>query len=363
MPARVVTPEEFKTQRNNVRSGTKENFMIHVGQVSTGSDLHIPVVMVRGKGDGPNLLITAGQHAEETASMDAVKRFAGSVDPADISGTLVLVPLINAPGYVHRSRLYPFDAPSVTDVGSVAPDAGGVLSARVAYAMAESISLDANYAYDIHSTHLDSVNYPRAMTTISGNESPDIQKKREELSFKLGFEVVHLWRAGGGGGGGGIQGLLHSRGCPRIGAEAGEGWRNKYPYPEIMIRSIRNFCKATGAMKGELEMPNVQIEVDKRFEVTANYGGMSHLFVKSGDFARAGQKVAEIRNMFDEVLEELRTPINGIVIRCSLLPTVATGARVCNVSETPADFEEKWNNRKLLPLEQDMYLGDIPMRG
>ncbi len=360
MPAKQVSPEEFKAQKGNVRAGTKENFLVKIGQVSAGSDLNIPVVVVKGKSDGPNLLITAGQHAEETASMDAVKRFAGQVKPDEVSGTLVLVPLINVPGYVHRSRLYPFDAPSVTDVGTVAPDAGGVLSARVAYAMAESISLDANFAYDIHSTHLDSVNYPRAMTMISGDEPADIQKKREELTYKLGFDVVHLWHAGRSGGG--IQGLLHSRGCPRIGAEAGEGWRNKYPYPEIMMRSISNFCKATGAMKGDLEMPDVQIEVDKRFEATANVGGMSHLFVKSGDFVRAGQKLAEIRNMFDEVLEELTTPINGIVIRCSLLPTVATGARVCNVSEVSLDLEEKWNNRKLLPLERDMYLSDIPMR-
>ena len=349
MAVKKVTPEEFPKAKADVKSGTKEQFLVHVGEVSTGSEVGIPVIVARGRGNGPNLLITGGQHAEETASMDAVKRFAGQVQPDEISGTLVLVPLINAPGYIHRSRLYPFDAPSVADVGSIRPDAGGVMSARVAYAMAESISLEANFALDIHSTHLDSMNYPRAMTTISGNEPPDIQKQRVDLSYKLGYEVVHLWKTGGGGGG--LQGLLHSRGCPRVGAEAGEGWRNLDPFPEIMIRSIRNFCKATGAMKGELEMPDVQIEVDRRFEVTASHGGMSHLHVKPGDFVRAGQVVAEIRNMFDEVVEELITPINGLIIRCSLLPTVATGARVCNVSETPADFGEKWEKRKLPALE------------
>ncbi len=356
MTAKWVTPEEFKTAQANVKSGSKGQFLVKVGQVSSGSDVGIPVVVVNGKKDGPRLLITSGQHSEETASMDAVKRFAAAVKPAEVSGTMVLVPLINVPAYIHRSRLYPYDAPSVADVGTVRPEAGGVLSARVAYAMADCISLGANFAFDIHSTHLDSMNYPRAMTTITGTEPPDVQKKRVDLTYKLGYEVVHLWNVGRTGEGSGIQSILHSRGCPRVGAEAGEGWRNLDPFPEIMVRSIRNFCKATGVMKGALEMPDVQIEVDKRAEITANCGGMSHLHVKPGDFVRAGQVVAEVRNMFDEVVDELKTPINGIVIRCSLLPTVATGARLCNVSETPARFEKKWNNRKLPTLESKIAL-------
>ncbi len=351
MPVKHVTPEEFK--KEVVAPGAKERFLVKIGETSTGSEVAIPVVVVRGQKDGPTVLITAGQHAEETGSIDAVKRFGGQLTPEEVSGTVVVVPLQNAPAWIHRSRLYPFDAPTVTDIGSLPRgEAGGVMTARVLYALVDCIAANANFALDVHGTHLDSMNYPRTMTIITGDEPPEVHEKRLELSRKVGYEVIHLWKVPSGRGG--LTPILNSRGCPTIAIEAGEGWRNLEPFPSILIRGIRNFCKAVGALSGELEMPSLQVEVTRRVEITANHGGLSNLFVMPGQYVRAGEVVGQIRDMFDDVLEELKTPINGLIIRCSLLPTVATGARLCNVSET--DIGEKWEKRVIPELEKQITL-------
>ncbi len=349
MPAKVVSPEEFK--KVSVKPGTKENFLVRIGQMSTSTDIHIPVVVVQGRKDGPKTFVTAGQHAEETGSIDAAKRFGGQLTPDEVSGTVVVCPLQNPGAWAFRTRLYPLDAPTVSDIGSLKKgEANGILTDRAFYALTECISDGANFGLDIHATHLDSMNYPRTMTMITGDEPEAVHKKRVELSRKVGYEVIHLWNVGKGRGG--LTSVLSNRGAPCIAIEAGEGWRALEPFPSILIRGIKNFCKAVGNLKGEPEMPDLQVEVTKRFEITCNYGGFSNLFVKCGDYVKKGQVVGQVRNMFDEVLEELTSPANGIIIRCSLLPTVATGARLCNVSET--DIGDKWTNRKLPTLEKQI---------
>src|SRR5258706_484404 len=44
---------------------------------------------------GPVLAIVSGAHGTEYASIIAVERLIGALDPAQISGTVILVPLVN----------------------------------------------------------------------------------------------------------------------------------------------------------------------------------------------------------------------------------------------------------------------------
>src|SRR5262245_52800813 len=65
--------------------------------VPAGSDagLDIPVVVVQGKSPGPVLALVAGAHGTEYASIIAIENLIERLDPAQIAGTVILVPLIN----------------------------------------------------------------------------------------------------------------------------------------------------------------------------------------------------------------------------------------------------------------------------
>ncbi len=286
--------------------------------------------------------------------MVAVSSVMRRLAPEDVKGTVIAVPLQNPPAWAFRSRHFPLDAPNVGDVaGMQSGDPGGVMSSRVVSALTDAIATRAQYALDVHATHLDSVNYPRAMVTITGAEPEDVQAQRLELGRAVGFEVIHLWKRAGHGG---VDAILNRKGIPTIAIEAGEGWRALEPFPSMMARAIVNFLRHTGALDGTPEMPEMQVEVTTRHEVTANRGGMSHLRVKPGDYVEQGQVVAEVHNMFGDVIEELRSPFNGIIIRCSLLPTVATGARVCNVYQTD---RREWARRTPPALEQQIVVPGV----
>jgi predicted deacylase len=340
-----ITPEQFDL--GAVQRGTKQRYAVKVGEFASGAPVELAVTVVRGRDDGPTAFIGAGVHGEEPAGMDTVKRLARELDPEQVSGTVIALPLINVPAYVHRQRLYPLDAPTVVDIGGAQPDKDGVLSTRILWAVVDCIAKDIDHALDIHATHLDSINYPRAMLTSPGDLPEDLERRRLELGRACGFEIIHRWTRKGRSGG--PTGIFCRRGVPAIAIEAGEGWRNLYPFPEMMLRASYNFLKAIGVVPGEPELPAMQVEITKRYEVTASKGGMSHLKVKTGDYVRKGQLLAEIRDLYDDVVEELLSPTNGIIVRTSLLPIVNTGARVCNVYETD---EAGWETREVPELER-----------
>jgi len=72
-------------------------------KVPRGSDAgyDIPVVVIHGARPGPVLAVASGAHGTEYASIIAVEMLIDSVKPDEISGTLILLPLINVPSFEH----------------------------------------------------------------------------------------------------------------------------------------------------------------------------------------------------------------------------------------------------------------------
>src|SRR5437870_9017506 len=69
--------------------------------VPAGSDAatEIGVVVINGSKPGPALAIVSGAHGTEYASIIAVEKLIDAVDAAQLSGTLVLVPLVNVASF------------------------------------------------------------------------------------------------------------------------------------------------------------------------------------------------------------------------------------------------------------------------
>jgi predicted deacylase len=70
----------------------------------------IPVIVVNGARPGPVLALVAGSHGTEYASILALQKLAQAADPAELSGTLIILPLINVPSFAQKvPHLNPVD--------------------------------------------------------------------------------------------------------------------------------------------------------------------------------------------------------------------------------------------------------------
>src|SRR5215470_9212483 len=55
----------------------------------------IPVVVIRGSKPGPVLALVSGAHGTEYASVIALEKLIPMLDPTQISGTVIILPLVN----------------------------------------------------------------------------------------------------------------------------------------------------------------------------------------------------------------------------------------------------------------------------
>src|SRR5947208_13751889 len=73
-------------------------------EVPAGSDaaLSIPVAVFHGAKPGPVLALVSGAHGTEYASIIALEKLIGLLNPAEISGTVIIVPLVNIPSFERK---------------------------------------------------------------------------------------------------------------------------------------------------------------------------------------------------------------------------------------------------------------------
>src|SRR5712691_6075055 len=108
-------------------------------EVPAGVDpgLRIPVIVLHGAWPGQVLAIVSGAHGTEYASIIAVERLAERVDPTELSGTLLLVPLVKLASLEQKvPHVNPVDGKSMNRFYPGRSD--GTQSERAAYVITKS---------------------------------------------------------------------------------------------------------------------------------------------------------------------------------------------------------------------------------
>ena len=64
----------------------------------------LKVKIITGARDGPDLLVIGGVHGDEFESMAAIRRLIAAVDPLQLRGRLICIPVVNEPAYWRGQR-------------------------------------------------------------------------------------------------------------------------------------------------------------------------------------------------------------------------------------------------------------------
>ncbi|MGR3570911.1 N(2)-acetyl-L-2,4-diaminobutanoate deacetylase DoeB [Brevirhabdus sp.] len=76
---------------------------------SAWGSVMIPICVIRN-GEGPTALFTGGNHGDEYEGPLALQSLARALDPARISGRVIIVPMMNYPAFAAGTRTSPIDA-------------------------------------------------------------------------------------------------------------------------------------------------------------------------------------------------------------------------------------------------------------
>lgn len=112
------------------------------------SQVKIPVFDKAGDSQGKTLLVTAGMDGDEYASIDAAYRMIEELQTASFYGRIIIVPIVNTPGFEKEVSYNPLDGKYPKLVGIGKKD--GSASERLIHWLVDSYAIHADMWLDLH---------------------------------------------------------------------------------------------------------------------------------------------------------------------------------------------------------------------
>ncbi|MFC4454022.1 M14 family metallopeptidase [Deinococcus sonorensis] len=264
-----------------------------------GSGEPIACRLIRGARPGPTLLVTAGVHGAEYASIEAATRLMAT-DPQTLGGMLVVLPIVNPPAFSARSiYINPLDGKNLNRCFPGRPD--GTYAERLAHWLTSEFIAHADAFLDLHGGDLVEALAPFCIVPAG-----------DEAAMTLGrvFGLPHLTVSEGQ-----VMSISAARqqGVPAVIAEAGgQGlWPEQAVAPLVdgVVRVMRHLKMLDGT-SGPLPVQ----EYHALAWMSAPVSGLWTPAVQVGETVEAGQPVGHIRDVFGTVLAELSAPAGGTVL-------------------------------------------------
>ncbi len=301
-----------------VEPGEGRHVSFNAGQMYSGAELHVQAHVWRGERDGPAVFITAAVHGDELNGTGAIRHLLIDEPFRLVAGTLVLVPVVNLPGFERHSRYLP----DRRDLNRCFPgSADGSLASRLAHAVFQAIVLRCDMGIDLHTAASRRTNFPNVRADM-GDE------RVAELARSFGGEVI----VPGSGPRGSLRRAACRAGCPTIILEAGETWRVQPAVVDAAVTGIRNVLVSLGMVEGDPEPPPVALVAQSMRWIRAEAGGFLRFHVAPGDVVPAGAPLATSSDLVGRPQHTLHAPRGGMVLGMTTLPSVAPGDPVCHLA-------------------------------
>lgn len=145
---------------------------------------HVKVPVARVKnGDGPSVLLMAGNHGDEYEGEFALARLVRRLDPARMKGTVTILPMTNAPAVRASKRCSPLDGGNLNR--AFPGDPVGTPTQRIADFLEHELFPRHDVVFDLHSGGTSMAHLPCAL--IERQADPQRQQRAVALMRALGL--------------------------------------------------------------------------------------------------------------------------------------------------------------------------------
>ena len=152
-----MSEEPFVILGKEIKRGESALIEVEVAKLHTRNTLKMPVIIERGKEDGPVLLLTGGVHGDEINGVAIVREVISRGYNKPKAGTIICIPVFNVFGYLKLSREFP----DGRDLNRMFPGAAkGSLASQFAYKFTKEIATKVDYVLDFHTGGARRSNYP-----------------------------------------------------------------------------------------------------------------------------------------------------------------------------------------------------------
>ena len=292
-------------------------------EVPAGADAatNIPVVIVNGATPGPVLALVTGAHGTEYVSIIAVEKLIADLDPATISGTVILIPLVNIASFEQKvPHVNPVDNKSMNRFYPGKAD--GTQTDRASYLITKQVVDRCDYLIDYHGGDLDESLRPYAYWGPTGNAAQDRISKDMVLAFGLDHIIIWHERPTDLAASRYLDNTASLRGKPSIVVEAGYAGTVEPEDVALLVNGTLSTMRALKMLPGEPHYIENPVWLEKVVDVLSDRPGIWYPLVKRGSYVQAGMKVGYITDYFGKVILEPRAPEAGVVLHVNAVPSL-----------------------------------------
>lgn len=294
--------------------------MLVVSGMADGTEVALPVLVAAGAVAGPRLVSVAGIHGNEPEGITALLDVWNVLDPGDLRGTLVIVPVANPPAFRAGERRNPEDP---LDMNRIFPGRGdGTITERLAHCLVHDVVHGADFVLSLHG-------WGRGGMVVPYTEYPrdaPVTEVCRAAAAAFGLEWLEAldWPPGL------LVAVCTRQGIPAIEPEIG-GLECTIPERRALYkRGVYNLLRHLSMLAGEPEVPQRSRDVT-RAQVVAPLGGVVQRLVELGTEVRAGEGIAVITNLLGQPLAEVLSPIDGFMAAQRLAAAVNPGDQIAIV--------------------------------
>lgn len=277
----------------------------------TTLELPTPVLVVNGKRKGKTLCLTSAIHGDELNGIEIVRRVMYDIDPKQLSGTVIGVPIVNLQGFQRGSRYLP----DRRDLNRFFPgDLSGSLASRIAYSLFNEVISYCDLLIDLHTGSLRRNNLPQIRADMSN---------KDVARFTEGFDEMAVVHSPGSAGM--LRYAAVQAGIPAVTLEAGESMRLQENQVKSGVKSINSALEREGMYSRIFSWGEPEPVYYKSRWLRATRGGILFSQAKLGDRVKKGDILGTVTDPITNEVVKIVSPERGRLIGIAVNQVVMPG--------------------------------------
>lgn len=292
-----------------IQAGEKKHIKIPVLQAEA-----MEGICICGKNQGKTLVITAGVHGCEYVGIEAAKRMAEFLEPMELAGNVILIPLVNRCGFFDgRKQVVPEDEKNLNRV--FPGKSNGTISERIAYTMEEYIYPCADFLIDLHSGDSNEDLIPLVFYPTKGEKAVNDKALQAAKVLSVPYRVSSQAKNG-------LYSWAVQKGIPSLLIERGSGGLWSENEVERCMEDMHRIMAFLGIKQGSYEKTS-QADIKEAVYEDAVSDGFWYPSITAGKRVCCGEKFGVFEAYADGKRTELCAKFDGVV----LYHTTALGVR------------------------------------
>lgn len=291
----------------------------------------IPIAVIQN-GDGPTVLLSGGNHGDEYEGQVTLLNLVRELDPAQVQGRLIVLPMLNRPACVAGTRLSPLDGRNMNR--AFPGQRNDTITGMIAHYVSSVLLPLADIVVDIHSGGRTLQFLPSVNMHELANREQMSEMVRAATAWGAPYVFIYADVAG--------EGLLpsyaESLGKITLGTELGSAPQFGVDMLSLAERGLKNMLRMYGVLTDSpytppTPAPQAVAATDAADYVMAPVSGIFEPFLEMGDPVETGQKLGQIHStelpFADPVPVSAQT--SGILFGRAGFPLVQQGACVATI--------------------------------